>query len=111
MTLRVAVLFSGGKDSAYAIWVGEHQGWELSLVTVRPRSDDSRMFHYPNVEWTHLQVQAIGLSHEIVPTKGMDVINELQNAMSKLISKCEFYGLSAGVLASAYNKMYCGFIF
>jgi len=104
MTLRVAVLFSGGKDSAYAIWVGEHQGWEVSLVTVRPRSDDSRMFHYPNVEWTHLQAEAMGLSHEIVPTTGMDEMADLQHTLAKMKSRGEISGLAAGAVASDYQK-------
>lgn len=104
MTLRVAVLFSGGKDSAYAIWVGEHQGWEVSLVTVRPRSDVSRMFHYPNVEWTHLQAEAMGLSHEIVPTTGMDEMADLQHTLAKMKSRGEISGLAAGAVASDYQK-------
>ena len=89
MTLRVAVLFSGGKDSTYASWVGQHQGWDLSLITVRPTSPDSRMFHYPNVEWTHLQAQAMGLSHEVVEMMGMDELADLQHALLRMKSQDE----------------------
>jgi|SRR5207302_3139295 len=104
MTLRVAVLFSGGKDSAYATWVGQHQGWDVSLVTVRPSSDESRMFHYPNVEWTNLQARAMGLSHEIVEATDMDEMAELQHALGRMKSGGEISGLASGAVASDYQK-------
>jgi len=57
--MRVAVLFSGGKDSCYAVWVLQHLGWEVArLVTVKPSAQDSMMFHYPSLDWTGLQAQA-----------------------------------------------------
>ena len=104
MTLRVAVLFSGGKDSAYATWVAQHQGWDVSLVTVKPSSPDSRMFHYPNVEWTHLQAQAMGLSHEVVEMTGADEIGDLQHALGGMKSMHEISGLVTGAVASDYQK-------
>ena len=104
MTLRVAVLFSGGKDSTYASWVGQHQGWDVSLITVRPTSPDSRMFHYPNVDWTHLQAQAMGLSHEVVEMMGMDELADLQHALLRMKSQDEISGLANGAVASDYQK-------
>jgi diphthine-ammonia ligase len=104
MTLRVAVLFSGGKDSTYAAWVAMHHGWDVSLVTVRPSFADSRMFHYPNVEWTHLQAQAIGLSHEVVEITGVDEIADLQRALATMKSRDETSGLVTGAVASDYQK-------
>ena len=50
--MRVAVLSSGGKDSAAAWWWALCQGWTIdSLVTVRVLGDDSPMFQLPS---THL---------------------------------------------------------
>jgi diphthine-ammonia ligase len=104
MTLRVAVLFSGGKDSTYATWISIHQGWDVSLVTVRPSSPDSHMFHYPNVDWTHLQAQAMGLPHEVVEITGMDEIADLQRALATMKSRDETSGLVTGAVASDYQK-------
>jgi len=40
--LKVASLFSGGKDSAFALWYAQMQGWEIvSLVTIIPESKES----------------------------------------------------------------------
>ena len=48
--VRVAVLASGGKDSTYASWWAQLQGWEVvSLVTVLVKGEDSM-----TVSYTHL---------------------------------------------------------
>lgn len=104
MTPRVAVLFSGGKDSTYATWIAMHQGWDLSLVTVRPRSAESLMFHYPNVEWTHLQAQAMDLSHEVVEMIGKDEVADLKHALDWSKSEGKISGLVTGAVASDYQK-------
>jgi diphthamide synthase (EF-2-diphthine--ammonia ligase) len=58
--MKVASLFSGGKDSVYALWCTQMQGWDIeALVTVFSESKDSWMFHFPAVRWTRLQAEAI----------------------------------------------------
>jgi len=104
MTLRVAVSFSGGKDSTYATWFAMHQAWDVSLVTVRPSSTDSMMFHHPNTEWTHLHAQAMGLSHEIVEMKNKDELVDLQYALARMKSEQKISGLVTGAVASDYQK-------
>ena len=104
MTLRVGVLFSGGKDSFYAAWVVLHQGWDVTLVTVKPGAADSRMFHHPNVKWTHLQAQAMGLSHHIVDVTGEDEMVDLQRRLATMKSKQGISGLVSGAVASEFQK-------
>jgi len=104
MTLRVAVSFSGGKDSTYATWISMHQSWDVSLVTVKPCSADSLMFHHPNVEWTHLQAQSMGLFHESVEMTSTDEMTDLQQALAKMKSTREIFGLVTGAVASDYQK-------
>ncbi|MGC8961334.1 MAG: hypothetical protein ACP5K1_02675, partial [Candidatus Bathyarchaeia archaeon] len=59
--LRCILLYSGGKDSNLALWYAVHQGWSVNLlVSAIPDSPESYMFHYPNVEWTRLQAEALG---------------------------------------------------
>ncbi len=103
--MRVVVLFSGGKDSTYAVWVLQHQGWEIaSLVTVKPRSVDSWMFHYPNVEWTHLQAEAMGLPHRMVEERGKDEMVDLQETLASMRGELGIVGLATGAVASDYQK-------
>src|SRR5438046_1710875 len=105
MTLRAAVLLSCGKDILYSAWVVLHQGWNVSLGTVKPSSADSRMFHHPNIEWTRLQAQAMGLSHEFVESTSKNEMADLQYALAALKSKQQISGIVTGAVASDYQKV------
>ena len=88
----------------YSAWVVLHQGWNVSLVTVKPSSADSRMFHHPNIEWTHLQAQAMGLSHEFVESTGKNEMADLQYALVAMKSRQRISGIVTGAVASDYQK-------
>jgi len=105
--MKVAVLFSGGKDSAFALWCTQMQGWDIeTLVTVFPKSEDSWMFHYPAVEWTRLQAQALDLRQEVVPTVGVKEkeLEDLKQALSKVKKSSGIDGIVSGAVASEYQK-------
>jgi len=105
MTLRVAVLFSGGKDSTYAAWIVQHQGWDIvTLVTVKPNSPDSMLFHHPSVEWTRLQADAMGLSHVVVDEEERGGLSSLQNELVQIKKEKEITGVVTGAVASEYQK-------
>ncbi len=102
--MRVAVLFSGGKDSCYAVWVLQHLGWEVArLVTVKPSASDSMMFHYPSLDWTGLQAQAMGIPHEMIEA-GEDELNDLEKALVATRREYGIVGLATGAIASDYQK-------
>ncbi len=104
--MNVAVLFSGGKDSAYATWVVQHQGWDVTaLLTVRPGATDSLMFHYPNVEWTRVQAEAMGLPHQFFDVIGKDEMTGLAQALMVLKTRQGVSGLVTGAVASDYQKV------
>jgi diphthine-ammonia ligase len=103
--MRVAILFSGGKDSTYATWIVQHQGWDVaSLVTVRPSSRDSLMFHSPTIKWTSLQAQAMGLQQIVTDTAGRDELQGLREKLSGLKTDDRVSGLVTGAVASDYQK-------
>ena len=61
-TMKVAVMFSGGKDSIAAVHYAKQQGWDIeALVAIKPRSTEAYLWHYPTVEWTLLQAEAMGI--------------------------------------------------
>lgn len=67
----VSALFSGGKDSTYALYLLQQQGWEIvSLLTVIPMSDDSYMYHHPNIKWTKMQADALGIDIKMTESDG-----------------------------------------
>src|SRR5262249_48753785 len=97
-------MFSGGKDSCYSIWLAQHQAWEIErLVTVKPATRDSFMFHYPNVDWTSLQAQSMGIRHTLV-SAGTNELLELEEALRKLKVDERLDGLVTGAVSSEYQK-------
>ncbi len=105
--MNVAVLFSGGKDSCFALWHVLHQGWNVaSLVSVHPENPNSYMFHYPNVKWTRFQAEALELPLIICETKGEkeDELIDLEECLSDLKELIKIEGVVSGAVASEYQK-------
>ncbi len=101
--MRVAALFSGGKDSAYALYLLQQQGWEISsLLTVIPKASDSYMFHYPNVRWTKLQAEALGIPIKYRDSEGLKE-KELED-VEALMKAEDADGFVCGAIASDYQR-------
>lgn len=105
--MKVAALFSGGKDSAFALWCAQQQGWEVAaLLTLSPKSPESYMFHHPNIEWTRLQAKSMGIPQLIRETSG-EKEKELEDLEAILLEAKRRFGISGiicGALASEYQK-------
>jgi len=99
--MLAACLFSGGKDSVYAVGQALKQGYEVILVTINPEPY-SMMFHHPNVKWTKLQAEAIGAKQIVVDTKHEQELADLENALAKLKPKPN--AIFTGAVASEYQK-------
>lgn len=97
--MRLACLFSGGKDSTYAVFWAMAQGHEPVLLTVRPEPY-SMMFHHPNIEYTELQAEAIALEHKIIEATEDNWEEKLTEALKQM--KAE--GLVGGAVASEYQR-------
>jgi len=105
--MKVAGLFSGGKDSAFAIWWAQMQGWDVAeLVTVLPDSSESWMFHYPATEWTKLQAEAMQLPLTVIRTEGVKEkeLNDLTEGLRSLTEKIGIEGIVSGAVASEYQR-------
>ena len=101
--MRLACLFSGGKDSTYALYLILKEGHDVKyLVSVFPESSESYMFHYPMIERTKEQAEAVGIKHVIVRTKG-EKEKELDD-LKKALGKLDIDGLFSGAIASTYQK-------
>ncbi len=59
--MKVAVLFSGGKDSCLAVKHCMDHGWDTTLIAVQPRSAEAYIWHYPAVWMTKLSAEAMNL--------------------------------------------------
>jgi len=100
--VRVACLFSGGKDSTYAAYVAMQRGWEIaSLLTIRPADPESMMFHVPNLSLTEQQAEAMELPRiEVAADPGE--AGELE-ALRRAFLRADADGIVVGAIASDYQ--------
>lgn len=96
---RVVCLFSGGKDSTFAVWWAIFQGFDVTMVTIQS-TPYSMMFHHQNVEWTKMQAEAAELPYFILKTNSTNELKDLENTISKL----DAHALITGAIASEYQK-------
>ena len=101
--MRVAALFSGGKDSVFAVYITQQYGWEISaLVTVFPEKPDSWMFHSINIHQTDLLATALDIPLVKGKTKA-DKETELGD-LKQLLQDLEIDGVVSGAIASEYQR-------
>lgn len=102
--MRLAALFSGGKDSTYALYWAQQTGHEVvRLVTLLPQAD-SWMYHVPNVRWTALQATALGIP-QLQEAAGSGEEAELR-ALQRVLERVRTEGaegLVVGAIASDYQ--------
>ena len=102
-SMRVAVLSSGGKDSAAAWWWALCQGWTIdSLVTVRVLGDDSPMFQLPSTHLVERQANLAGLPWVEVSVSG-ETPHDIE-ALEDALRGRSLDGIVSGALRSDYQK-------
>jgi diphthine-ammonia ligase len=64
------------------------------------------MFHYPDLEWTRLQAEAIGVPQLTGETEGVkeEELEDLEKTLGSAKSKFGLEGIYTGALASVYQK-------
>ena len=108
MSKKACSLLSGGKDSTYALHKAVDFGYEIScVVSIRPRRNDSYMFHFPFVELTKLQAESMGLKdvHYLIDISGEKEkeVKELYMELQKIKKVNDFDTLVIGGIASQYQ--------
>jgi len=77
--MKVAVLYSGGKDSTFAVDYCLSRGWDIQyLLSVKPTRTDCFLFHFATVENTPLQAKEMGIKHIMRPCSVADPAKEAQ---------------------------------
>ncbi len=103
--MRVAALYSGGKDSNAALYLATLKGMRVAcLITIRARREDSMMFHVPAIEMTRLQSEALGIPQIFFESRG-DEIEDLRMALRMAVDEYDVEGVVTGALLSDYQRM------
>ena len=106
--MKLAALFSGGKDSTYSIFLAKKQGHEIKcLLSVFPKSDESHLLHHPNLQWTHLQSKSMQIPQLTIKSESDETDNEINSLEKILIQAMDEYqieGLVHGGIQSQFQK-------
>ena len=101
--MKVAALFSGGKDSVFALFIAQQWGWDIThLVSLYPKKHDSWMFHSINIELTAQLADAIDIpliAKETAGTKEEEV-----DDLEAILKDLPVDGVISGAIASEYQR-------
>ncbi len=105
--MKLASLFSGGKDSVYATDLAKRQGHDIiCLMTILSENKFSYMFHTAAIELTKLQAEAMDIPILFENTKGEKEIElvDLKKLIKRGIDKYKIEGIVTGALFSEYQR-------
>ncbi len=103
---KCAILFSGGKDSAYAAYLAKQKGYELAcLISIFSKNKESYMFHTPSISETKKQAEIMNIPLLKEETKGEKELEleDLEKAIKKARDKFNIDAIVTGALHSDYQ--------
>ena len=106
--MKLACLFSGGKDSTYAIHLAQNQGHDVvCLLSIFPKSEESHLLHHPNLRWTKLQSESMNIPQLTASSNSDDTVDELiamENLLQNAKDQFQIDGLVHGGIKSKFQK-------
>ncbi len=103
--MRLGVLFSGGKDSTFALHLAAEKEEAVCLITIISKNKESFMYHTPNIEISALQAEALQLPQITRTTRGEKEkeLSELEDAIAEAARKYQIEGVVTGAVESVYQ--------
>jgi diphthine-ammonia ligase len=106
--MNLAALFSGGKDSTFAIYQAGKMGHDVKcLVTVLAKSADSHLLHHPNVSATKIQAETMKIPQILLESRSDDTQDELELLKQGLVRAKKHHsieGVVHGGILSEFQK-------
>jgi len=101
--MNVAVLITGGKDSALALHRALKHDYKVKyLVAMFPEREDSWMFHYPNIHMTEFFAEAAEIP--LIKGKTAGIKEKEVEDLKNLLAGLDVEGVVSGAVASKYQK-------
>jgi len=106
--MKLASLFSGGKDSVYSIFLANKQGHKVTcLLSVFPKSAESHLLHHPNLQWTNLQSKSMQIPQLTIESNSDETNDEITSLEEILVKSIDQYGVEGivhGGIQSQFQK-------
>lgn len=104
---KVAVLFSGGKDSVYATYIAKQEMYDVCcLITICSENQESFMFHTPSIRQTKTQAEVMGIPLIFMKTAGEKEkeLLDLEKSIKKAKRLYHIEGIVTGAVESVYQS-------
>ena len=104
--MKCGILFSGGKDSAYAAYLAKKLGYDLRcLITIISENPDSYMFHTPSILKVTKQAEVMNIPLIIQKTKGIkeEELKDLEKIIQKSKNEFDIDTIVTGAVESVYQ--------
>jgi len=106
--MNLGSLFSGGKDSTFAIYLAQKQGHKVTcLLSVFTKSEESHLLHHPNLQWSKLQSESMNIPQLTINSNSDETNDELlalENLLKKAKEQFNIEGLVHGGIKSQFQK-------
>jgi diphthine-ammonia ligase len=105
--MKLAALFSGGKDSVYAVHYARQQGYDVTcLLTMVSKNKESYMYHTLKVDRIPELAKSMGIKLYEAESEGVkeEEVDDLMEVLEELKEKEGIEGVVSGALASDYQK-------
>ena len=104
---KLAALWSGGKDSAYAAYTMKNMNYDVTcLVAIKSKNPDSYMFHTPNIDLVEAHAECMNVPIIVQETAGEKEIEleDLKTAIIRAKKEFDIDGVITGALYSNYQR-------
>ena len=100
--MRLASLYSGGKDSTFSLYLEEQMGHDVPyLVNIMPEDTASWIFHTPNLNVVPLMAQAMG--KELVTARSSGTEEGDMEGLTRALDGLDVDGVITGAVWSDYQ--------
>jgi ABC transporter with metal-binding/Fe-S-binding domain ATP-binding protein len=100
--MRLAALYSGGKDSTLALYIAEQMGHTVEyIVNIVSKTDDSMIFHVPNQNMVPLLAESMGKRPVTAVTGGSE--EDDMEALRTALNDLDIDGVVIGAVWSDYQ--------
>ncbi len=105
--MKATVLFTGGKDSTYALHLAYLQGYEIKVLSsIIPRYEYSMLYHRPYTSLLEMQSKSLGLPLVVKTVEEKDMELEiLYELLKEVRDKWGVEVVVSGALYSDYQRM------
>lgn len=105
--IKLGALYTGGKDSAYALYLMKLRNYDIScLISVKSSNPHSFMYHTPRIDAVkqHSKWMGIPLIMELSKGHKEEELNDLRTAICKAVDEYGIEGVITGALYSDYQR-------